>query len=93
MGRIVGGSNGISSGLCSGQSYKQYTSGTHKWIKPAGASVIVFEMIGAGGGGGGAACGEAGGGGGGGGGGAGASDGGGYTGGTGGRGEVRIWAW
>ena len=52
MGRIVGGANGLSSGLVGGKSYQRFTA-SGDWIKPAGASFITFEMIGAGGGGGG----------------------------------------
>ena len=48
MGRVVGGSNGISSGLCGGKSYQRFTA-SGDWIKPAGASVITFEIIGGGG--------------------------------------------
>ena len=65
MGRIVGGANGLSSGLVGGKSYQRFTA-SGDWIKPAGASFITFEMIGAGGGGGGSGNAEAGGGGGGG---------------------------
>ena len=65
MGRIVGGASGLSSGLVGGKSYQRFTA-SGDWIKPAGASFITFEMIGAGGGGGGSYNWEAGGGGGGG---------------------------
>ena len=64
MGRIVGGANGLSSGLVGGKSYQRFIA-NGDWIKPAGASFITFEMIGAGGGGGGSGNAEAGGGGGG----------------------------
>ena len=48
MGRIVGGSNGICSGISSTKQYQRFTS-NGLWHKPTGASIIVIEIIGGGG--------------------------------------------
>ena len=47
MGALVGGSNGIVSGLSSTKQYQRFTS-NGLWHKPTGASMIVIEIIGGG---------------------------------------------
>ena len=48
MGRLVGGASGLSSGLVGGKSYQRFIA-NGDWIKPAGATLITFEIIGGGG--------------------------------------------
>ena len=48
MGRIVGGANGISSGICGGRQYQRFTA-TGVWKKPIGARLVYLEIIGGGG--------------------------------------------
>ena len=48
MGRIVGGANGISSGICGGRQYQRFTA-NGVWKKPIGARLVYLEIIGGGG--------------------------------------------
>ena len=48
MGALVGGSNGIVSGISSTKQYQRFTS-NGLWHKPTGASIIVIEIVGGGG--------------------------------------------